>query len=133
MTSRRIRTRHPHISGRMTRAMPATRAASPCSAPDDSGAFCFADAHYQHQSGRVLLGKRESSAGEQQFTAEASRPCFCWMGGLERCDACKGRGCSEDRDTCDHCLGMGYSNCDFCGGSVLVTCDSITPERRVSV
>lgn len=133
MTSRRVRTRHPDVSGYPGSVLPAARAVSPRSAPDDSGTFCFADARYQHQSGGILLGGLESCVAVEQLAAEAMRPCVCCRDGLERCDVCQGRGCSEDRDTCDHCLGLGSASCDFCGGSGLVTCDAIAPPLRVAV
>lgn len=132
MTFRRMKNRRPESSGDLRSTPPAARAVSPRSAPDDSGAFGFADTRYQRQSGHILLGRRESRAAVDQRSAEVVHPCVCCKRGLERCDVCQGRGRSDDRDTCDHCLGTGYRSCDFCGGSGMVARDSVPAELRVS-
>jgi len=131
MTYRRLNTRYHEMSGYTRNVLPAARAVRPHSTPDDSGAFCFADARYQSRSSGVVLGKSESCMAVERLAAEATRPCVCCRGGLERCDVCQGRGRSEDRDTCDYCLGLGYASCNFCGGSGLVGYDAIPPELRV--
>lgn len=133
MTYRRINTRYHEMSGYTRNVLPAARAVRPHSTPDDSGAFCFADARHQRQLGHTLLGRPESYVAVEQPIAEAMRPCVCCREGLERCDVCQGRGRSEDRDTCDYCLGLGYASCNFCGGSGLVGYDAIAPELRVGV
>lgn len=135
MTTRRIRTRQIDAPGRMpgSRSMSSAGAVNPCVASDDSGAFRLPDARDSHRTSGVLLSGLDRGAAAHRMTAEATRSCFCCKGGLDRCDACKGRGYSEDRDTCDRCVGTGYRNCDFCGGSGLVTDDVLTPELRVSV
>jgi len=121
------------MSGYARNVLPAARAVRPKSTPDDSGAFCFADARYQYRSGSIPSGRSRSCVAVEQLTAEAMRPCGYCRDGHERCGVCQGRGCSEDRDTCDHCLGLGSCTCGFCGGSGLVTCDAVAPELRVAV
>ncbi len=133
MTAGRIRARPSEVFGHPERPVTAARVPNPCSAPDDSGAFCLEDAWHPNRPGPLVRGAPMRHSTARRLTAEATRPCFCCRGGLERCDACKGRGYSEDRDTCDHCLGIGYRGCDFCGGSGLFACEAIAPERRVSV
>lgn len=132
MKSRRIPTWRSELSGRVTRATSAARAFSPGSAPDDSGAFSLAGTRGPDGSSGLPLGRPGGSATER-LAAEASRPCFACIGGLERCVVCKGRGFSDDRDTCDHCLGTGRRNCDFCAGSGLITHEALAPEIRLAV
>jgi hypothetical protein len=65
--------------------------------------------------------------------AFALQGCFYCKNGLERCDACDGRGYYRDRTICERCLGVGVAACDFCAGSGWVTYNYVPVGLRLLV
>lgn len=65
-----------------------------------------------------LIGRERADALVQAF---AEHPCMVCKRGLLLCEDCKGEGYFSDGRSCDQCLGLGATNCDFCAGSGWIT------------
>jgi hypothetical protein len=60
----------------------------------------------------------------------ATFPCFYCRNGLQRCEACDGRGRLSDDVPCERCVGLGVARCDFCDGSGWVSLEAVPPSLR---
>jgi hypothetical protein len=77
-----------------------------------------------------VVGRTETLRLVKAF---ALKECFYCKGGLERCDACDGRGYYRDGPICDRCIGLGVAACDFCTGSGWVTYNCVPAGLRLYV
>jgi hypothetical protein len=77
-----------------------------------------------------VVGRAETLRLVKAF---ALKECFYCRSGLERCDACDGRGCHRDRAICERCVGLGVAACDFCTGAGWVTYNYVPAGLRLPV
>lgn len=77
-----------------------------------------------------VVGRTETMRLAKAF---ALKECFYCKDGLERCEACAGRGHHRDAATCERCLGLGVAACDFCTGSGWVTYNYVPVALRLPV
>jgi hypothetical protein len=77
-----------------------------------------------------VVGRTETLRLAKAF---ALKECFYCKGGLERCDACGGRGYHPDQTICERCIGLGRAACDFCTGSGWVTYNYVPAGLRLPV
>ncbi len=77
------------------------------------------------------IGKADAQKLLEAFAVWACPYC---RGGVEKCEACAGRGStSGDEDVCEACAGLGVSGCDFCAGSGWVSFNAVPERLRVHV
>ena len=77
-----------------------------------------------------VVGRTETLRLAKAF---ALKECFYCKSGLERCDACDGRGYHRDGAICERCVGLGVAACDFCTGSGWVTYNYVPAGLRLPV
>lgn len=77
-----------------------------------------------------VVGRTETMRLAKAF---ALKECFYCKGGLERCEACDGRGHHRHTAICERCLGLGVAPCDFCTGSGWVTYNYVPAGLRLPV
>lgn len=77
-----------------------------------------------------VVGRTETLRLAKAF---ALKECFYCKSGLDRCDACDGRGYHRDQTVCERCVGVGVAACDFCTGSGWVTYNYVPTGLRLLV
>lgn len=82
---------------------------------------------------RILTARIGKTATIRLIRAFAKHPCVGCNNGLETCEECEGKGIDASNRVCESCIGLGVTDCGFCGGSGFVTYNFVPAGLRLVV